>query len=220
MNGLNEFLEKLSFWPQLTAEQKAFAESAAQVRDYNKGVFLHSGSDACLGFIYVISGGLRVYIMSEEGREITLFRLEPGDACALSASCVMSEITFDTYMTAEKDTRLLTVNSSAFAKLAEENIYVKCCMYELVTERFSSVMRAVQQLLFDRFDRRLARFLAAQYAETGKKEINMTHEEIARQVNSAREVVARMLKRFSEEGLVSLKRGTVIIENIDALREI
>lgn len=220
MNGLTEHLQKLAFWPRLTEEQKKLAAASASLRDYNKGAFIHSGKDSCLGLIYVVSGGLRVYLLSEEGREITLFRLESGDTCVMSASCVMSAITFDTYMTAESGSRILTVNSSAFGRLAEENIYVKCFMYERTTERFSEVMRVMQQLLFAGFDKRLAEFLTSQYAKTGKKEIKMTHEEIARQVNSAREVVARMLKRFSEEGLVSMKRGAVIIEDIDALREI
>lgn len=169
---------------------------------------------------YVLKGRVRTYLLSEEGREITLFRLEQGDPCVLSAACVVSQITFDTQMEAEQDCDLLVIPSAVFQRLTEENIYVKCFVYELMTERFSSVMWTMQQILFAKIDQRLAGFLLQEYDRTNDPRIRMTQEQIAQQINSAREVVARMLRRFQSEGLVEPGRGVILLRDVEGLRKI
>ena len=220
MNNTKEQLVKLPFWDKLDNRQKEYATHHAGIRYYEKNNIMHGRGNSCLGMIYVIKGEIRVFMLSEEGREITLFRLEKGDSCVLSSACVIEEITFDTQMIAEKDCEIMVVNSVAFAQLAKENIYAKCFMYELATKRFSAVMFTMQMILFAKFDQRLATFLLSEYDKTGICEIRMTHEQIAQQVNSAREVVARMLKRFVSDGLGELKRGSVILKDIDELRNL
>ena len=161
------------------------------------------------------------YLLSGEGREVTLFRIEEGGGCVLSASCVISEINFDTFLGAERDTRLLIIPSGVFARLAEGNLRVKLWMYEQAASRFSDVVWSMQNLLFNRFDRRLADFLLEEYARTGSREIRMTHEQIAQNVSSAREVVARMLKRFASDGLVDVsRRGAVRLLDTEGLKNI
>ena len=220
MENIAQHLPRLPYWGDLTdAERDAVARHAV-VRHYPKGSVIHSGGSACLGMICVLHGSLRTYLLSEEGREITLFRLETGDPCVLSAACVVSQITFDTQMEAETDCDLLIVGAAVFKKLTEENIYVRCFLYELATERFSAVMWTMQRILFEKVDRRLADFLLSESEKTGSGGLRMTHEEIARQISSAREVVARMLKRFSADGLVELKRGAVRLTDPEALRKI
>lgn len=220
MNDMKEQLIKLPYWDKLDNRQKESLAHNASIRSYEKGNIIHGCSSTCLGMINVMKGDIRVYMISEEGREITLFRLEEGDPCVLSASCIIREITFDTQMVAENDCELLIISSNDFKRLTDENIYVKCFMYETATERFSSVMWAMQQMLFAKFDQRLATFLLDEYDKTGNSEIRMTHEQIAQQVSSAREVVARMLKRFVSDGLVELKRGLITLKDIDGLRNI
>lgn len=220
MHEIEHALPKLPYWDALEERQKAYLASNASLRHSEKGEIIHGCGSVCLGMFYVLKGSIRVYLLSEEGREVTLFRLEEGDCCILSASCVINQITFDTQMVVERDCELLVVHSGAFAQLVEENIRVKCFMYELATERFSSVMWAMQQILFAKFDKRLAVFLLDEYDKTGRPEIRMTHEQIAVQVNSAREVVARMLKRFASDGLVEMKRGSIRLKDIDGLRNI
>ena len=155
--------------------------------------------------LFVLSGEIRTYLLSEEGREVTLFRLYPGELCVLSASCVISQITFDTQMTAGMDTEVLIIPANVIAALKEQNLHVRCFLYELATKRFSDVMWAMQQIMFKGLDRRLAEFLLAEAERTGSDTIRMTHEQIAQHISSAREAVARMLKSFSEDGLVELK---------------
>lgn len=213
-------LSKLPFWNNLTSEEKEYALSNAALKHYEKGELIHGCYESCLGMMHIIKGSLRTYIISEEGREITLFRLKEDDTCVLSADCVIKQITFDTQIEAAEACDILIINSGAFMKLAEKNIYVKCFMYELISERFSSVMWTMQQILFAKLDRRLAEFLINQYEETGISEIHMTQEQIAGQINSAREVVARMLKQFANDGLVEIKRGCIILKDINALKKI
>lgn len=210
-------LQQLSFWEKLSAEEQKNLLDAATFRCFRKGELIFGCRESCLGMILVSSGILRAYLLSEEGREVTLFRLEEGEICILSASCVLQEITFETHLTAESDCELLVIRAGILESLMAENIHLRCFVYELATQRFSSVMWTMQQILFARFDRRLATFLLAEEKRTGSRKIAMTHEEIAQQISSAREVVARMLKRFSAEGWVEVRRGEILLLDRDAL---
>ncbi len=217
---VSDMFSTLSFWEHLEDVQKEYTADHAVIRYYEKGSMIYSGGSICLGMACVLEGSIRVYLLSEEGREITLFRLEQGDPCVLSAACVISQITFDTHMEAEQDCALLVIPAAVFRQLTEENIYVKCFMYELMTERFSSVMWIMQQILFAGLDRRLAGFLVREYDRIGNPRLRITQEQIAQQINSAREVVARMLRRFMSEGLVEMSRGVIILRDVERLRQI
>ena len=161
---------------------------------------------------------MRAYLLSEEGREVTLFRLAPGDVCVLSASCVIRQITFDLHIAAERACELLVLPAEAFERLEGSCEAVRSFVHARTAERFSAAMEAVQRLLFERFDRRLAGFLLAESEKNGAREVRMTHEELARQLSSAREVVARTLKRFADAGLVELRRGAVRLTDPARLR--
>ncbi len=210
-------LTALPYWDRLTEAEKELLQKEVIVRSFSKNELISSYDTSCLGMVMVLQGQVRVYIVSEDGREITLFRLNKGDYCVTTAACVIKQLTFDTVISAETDTEMLVVPTSLFNKLAEENIYVKASMYELLAERFSAVMWIMQQILFKRFDQRLAEFFVSCFEANGSKEILMTQEEIAVSVNSAREVVARMLRQFASDGLITVQRGRIIIMDIDAL---
>lgn len=209
---MENILNKLPFWTSLTEQEKEILRKSAVIRRYEKGSFIHSSDRDCLGMLFIISGEIRTYILSDEGREITLFRLYPNDLCVLSASCVISQISFDTQMTARQDTEVLIIPPNITALLKEQNISVRCFLYEQATERFSEVMWAMQQILFKGLDQRLAAFLVEECERTNSNTVRMTHEQIARNISSAREAVARMLKQFTQDGLVELKRGEIIIK--------
>ena len=162
-------------------------------------------------------------LLTEQERDTVqrsaMVRRYPGELCVLSASCVISQITFDTQMTAQQETEVLIIPAGLVAALTEQNLSVRCFLYELATQRFSDVMWAMQQILFKGLDRRLAEFLLSEAARTGSDTIHMTHEQLAQHISSAREAVARMLKTFSEEGLVELKRGVITLRDKDGLRQ-
>ena len=217
---LDFLIEHVSFWEHLSQKEKERLVNGTSVVSYKKGTLVHGGNEDCIGIFLVRSGQFRTYLMSEDGREITLYRLYGGDVCILSASCVLEAITFDVYIDAEEDTEALLIDASVFRMLAEKNIYVQNFGYRITTGNFSDVMWAMQQILFMGADKRLAIFLIDETSKNGTDNVKMTHEQIARLMGSAREVVSRMLKYFEEENMVALSRGEVRITNRKKLREL
>ena len=215
---LNFLIEHVSFWEHLSQEERERLINGTSVVSYKKGTLVHGGNEDCIGIFLVRSGQFRTYLMSEDGREITLYRLYGGDVCILSASCVLEAITFDVYIDAEEDTEALLIDASVFRMLAEKNIYVQNFGYRITTGNFSDVMWAMQQILFMGADKRLAIFLIDETSKNGTDTVKMTHEQIARLMGSAREVVSRMLKYFEEENMVTLSRGEVRISDRKKLR--
>ena len=219
MATLDEALQALPFWDNLTDEQKQIARGAARIVPYEKGEMIHSCTGECLGLIAVQTGKIRAYMTSEDGREIALYRLFEGDACVLAASCVIRQITFDVQLVADVDTELLVLNAHTFSLLSKQNVYVECCMYKLATERFSDVMWSMQQLLFTSFDKRLAQHLWDE-SQQGREPIRATHEQLAKDTGAVRETVTRMLRNFAEDGMVKLGRGTVTITDRDKMKKL
>ena len=165
----------------------------------------------CIGILVVIKGCLRTYIVSDEGKEVTLYRLNANDVCVLSAACVLDCIDFDVLVEAQTKCQIIQISPAIFLQLFSQNIHVELFSYKLATERFSDVMWAMQQILFISFDKRLAAFLFDESNRSNSLDIKMTHEQIAQNLNSAREVVSRMLNYFAKEGYVSLSRGQIHI---------
>ena len=211
---------QLPYWQDLTDEEKHLVRDNAYIRHFEQGEILYGKCSFCLGMFRVLCGQVRAYILSSEGREITLFHLPVGDNCILSASCVLSQLSFESHLMAEQPTDVLVVPAEIFGRLCDSNVLVRCFSYELATKRFSTVMFVMQQILFYRMDKRIASFLIQKMQITGKTEIFITQEELAKQVNSAREVVARILKKFAAEELVKNKRGIITILQPDGLLRI
>ncbi len=209
-----------TFWDKLTPEQQEFLWENLYPVSYHKGDIIHNGEYSCIGVVLIKTGGLRVFMLSSEGKEITLYRLRPQEVCVLSASCILQNITFDVCVEAEEDTEALLIPSAQYQKLIKQNIYAENFTYSLVIDRFSNVMWAMEQLLFMRFDKRLAIFLLDELSKTGNPRINLTHEQIAKYMGSAREVVSRMLKYFAKEGMIEMSRGGIRILDKEKLREL
>jgi CRP/FNR family transcriptional regulator len=210
--------EHFTAWEHMSDGEREALLDHTVLKSYEKGTNLHGGDSDCVGFFLILSGVLRTYMLSEEGRDITLYRLGRGDMCILSASCVLSTITFEVNVDAEEDTELLLIGAPYFSALSEKNIYVECFAYKIATERFSDVMWAMQQILFMSMDKRLAVFLWDELSKAEGDTIHITHEQAARYIGSAREVVTRMLKYFASDGIVELSRGGIKIINRQKLR--
>ena len=211
MNEIKHTLSSLPFWSHLSASEQEMLISGSVVQDYAKKSIVCNSATECLGLSVLLQGEMRVCVLSEEGREITLCRLHPGDVCVLSAVCVIRQITFESLLIAQTDCRLLSIMPSVFKRMIEQNVHARSFVYEKATERFSDAMWTMQQILFHGFDRRLASFLLAEADRLGTDELRLTHEDIARYTSSAREVVARMLKRFAEDGLLEVRRGSILL---------
>lgn len=186
-------------------------------REIKKGTVIHRGSLDCTGLLLVRSGQLRAYILSDEGREITIYRLIEMDVCLFSASCIMRNIQFDISIEAERDTQVWVIPADFYRELMEESAAVANYTNRLMSGRFSEVMWLMEQILWKRLDQRLADFLLQESALEGETVLPITHEKIANHLGSAREVVTRMLRYFQGEGLVKLSRGCVELTDLRGL---
>lgn len=206
------------FWSELDARQREMMENAAQIQTFEKGNLIHRTDGGCKGLLAVLSGQLRVYILSEEGREVTLYRVRRGEVCVLSASCLLDSITFDVLIEAADRTEIVMIPLPVLHQVTADNIRVELYLYKGAAEKFSDVMWTMQQLLFLRIDQRAAQFLWDEMQEKGSSILYLTHDEIAKQIGSAREVVTKVMKYLSQEGAVELSRGKVRIPDKELLR--
>ncbi len=211
------FEESFPFWQELSEIQKENLMRSSEKFRFEKGENIHNG-EKCTGIILMKSGSLRLYISSEDGKEITLYRLFRGDMCMLSASCAFDSLTFDVIVDAEEDCDCIVVGGCAFAELCEQNPKVKIFALETALSRFSDVMWVMEQILFMSFDKRLAIFLLDEISKNGEDTVKLTHEQIAKYMGSAREVVSRMLKYFSAERIVEVSRGGIKVLDKKKLR--
>lgn len=205
---------------KLTKEQQKRIQEAVTEKGVEKGTVLHDGAADCTGLLVVQSGMLRAYILSEEGREITLYRLFERDVCLFSASCMMSGIQFEVTIEAEKDTRVWVIPTKVWKQLNEESAVLANYTNELMADRFTNVMWLIEQIMWKSFDKRLAEFLLEEVSVEGTSLLKITHEVIGNHLGTAREVVTRMLRYFQSEGMVKLSRGMVEITDIAGLEEV
>lgn len=212
--------ELVPFWAALEPDQRTFLSQRSRRMRFDAGAHVQGAGAGCAGVVFVRSGRLRAFMLSNQGREVTLFHVQPGECCVLAASCILPMITFDIALDAAEDSDLLVIDSQAFGTVSQENIHAEAFTYRQATERFSDCMWVMQQVLFMGLDARLAIWLLDEVARGGSRTIYATHDEIARHLGSAREAVSRMLKYFAREGLVSLSRGSVEIIDVKRLRSL
>ena len=212
-----EFQEVFGLWSKLTPQQQQLLQDYAVLRDAPKGTVIHNGSIECTGLILVQQGQLRAYYLSEEGRELTLYRLFDRDICMLSAACIMRSIQFDIIIEAEKDTRLWIIPPVIYKQLMENSAAVANYTNEIMATRFSEVMWLMEQIMWKSMDKRVAAFLLEEAAIEDSDCLKLTHEAIANHLGTHREVITRMLRYFQSEGMVELSRGTVKLLQRDAL---
>ena len=205
------FESYLPFWDKLTVHQQQMVSNVIEHRQVSKGTHIHDSSAECLGLVIIRSGQLRAYILSEDGREITISRLFDHDISLLSASCVMPDMQFNVMIEAEKDTEFWSIPACLFKNLVDESLVVSNYARNLLSGNFSDLMWLMEQIMWKSFDKRLAAFLLEEKQLEGTSLLTITHEKIAGHLGTAREVVTRMLRYFQSEGMVKLSRGTVEI---------
>lgn len=201
----------LPYFKRLSEREKQIYIEKMYKERFLKGENIHSGERDCEGLMIVKSGRLRVYILSDSGREATLFRPVPGEVCVLTASCIMRNIDFEVIIDAEEESEVLILPVQNYQEIIKTNKEVEELTNQVIAARFSDVMWVMEQILFTSLDKRLALFLLDQ-ARAGKQDVlAITHEAIAGHLGSAREVITRMLKYFEREGMVEVFRGGIRI---------
>ena len=215
-----DFQDYFPVWNRLTAAQQNRLLTGLTSRKVKKETILHNGSADCTGLLLIKTGQLRAYILSDEGREITIYRLFDRDMCLFSASCILNSIQFEITITAEKDTEFWLIPSELYKNLLTESAPLANYTNELMAARFSDVMWLIEQILWKSLDKRLAAFLLEEAAIEDSNELKITHEIIANHLGSHREVITRMLRYFQSEGIVKLSRGKITLLNPERLEEL
>ena len=215
-----EFSEYLPFWSKLTKEQQERIENVIEFRSVKKGTRIHDSSAECLGLVAIKRGQLRAYILSEDGREVTISRLFEYDVSLLSASCVMPDMQLNVMIEAEKDSEFWSIPACLFKNLVDESIAVSNYSRNLLSGNFSELMWLMEQIMWKSFDKRLAAFLLEEQRLEDSAILKITHEKIAAHMGTAREVVTRMLRYFQNEGMVKLTRGTIELTDTDKLENL
>ena len=210
---------EFDFYGLLTPEQKELAARSTQRLDFDKGQIVHRHGDACVGIILVTKGSLRFSVLSEEGREITLFQADPGDCCVLSAACVLHSLDLESQVTAETAAQADVLPAAVLAQLMAENKDLEREIFRQATAQYALALRTMERIVFFSLEKRLALFLREESIRRGSLSFRVTHEGIARCIGSSREVVTRMLNQFAGRGMVELGRGIVRIVDQKALAE-
>lgn len=207
-------------WNKLTPQQQEAVRNGSRLHTAKKGTIIHNGSLDCIGVLVIKSGQMRAYSLSDDGREITIYRLFDMDVCLFSASCMMPDVQFDIIVEAEKDCEFWIISTPVFKALMDESAHVANFALQLMASRFSDVMWLMEQIMWKSFDKRLASFLLEESNIEDSDILKITHEKIGNHLGNPREVVTRMLRYFQSEGMLTLTRGTIEIIDRKALESL
>ncbi|MFT8889223.1 MAG: Crp/Fnr family transcriptional regulator [Ethanoligenens sp.] len=216
MDFLTKYLPLLA---KLSETDRAAILASGVRASFEKGTAILDRERECNGLIVVKSGQLRASFNLQDGKELTLYRLLAGDICILSASCVLKNITFEITLEAERDSQVYFIPAVVWAELSGRNPEAKQFTMDLVSERFSEVMWVVEQMATKNMGQRVAAFLLEQSVLDGTEQLSITHDTIAKNLGTAREVVSRVLKYMENDGLLSLSRGKISLMQMKKLRE-
>ncbi len=196
---LNEAGEDL--WSELLASGVA--------RELPPRQFIRMEGDHCEHLPLVLSGAARVYTMGESGREITLYRIERGESCILTASCILNELEFPAFARTETETEVFLVPAASLQGWFDRYAVWRSYVLSLVSSRLADVIGLVKEVTFLRLDERLVEYLIG--APKQGNTVTITHAALASELGTSREVVSRILESFESQGLVSLERGSIRI---------
>ncbi|MBR5970257.1 MAG: Crp/Fnr family transcriptional regulator [Lachnospiraceae bacterium] len=210
--------EYLPVWSRLTEKEQDVLRKNASLHRVSAGEAIGGGAGKCTGLFVVTEGQIRAYLISESGKEFTLFRLLNRDLCLFSASCMMNSFQSDIMVKAERDSSFWLIPAEVYRTLMEESVVISNFTNEILANRMSEIIWLMEQHMWTSFDCRLAAFLLEESALEASDRLSVTHEEIAGHLGTAREVVTRMLKHFRSEGYVALSRGFVEIKDRKGLQ--
>lgn len=180
--------------------------AASKPVTFPAGKRLYSEGDTCSGISFLLEGEVRVYKMSPGGREITLYEVGPGETCILNASCLMSNVSYPANAVSITPGMMLLLPSDDFKRLVEKYDQMRGFIFSVLARRLTDVMTLVEEVAFQRMDERLIEYIVEKSEEGA---LRTTHQKIASDLGTSREVVSRLLKDFERQGRVSLSRNLI-----------
>lgn len=201
---------------QLSEESRKILEDGIQITSASAGTVMFSEGSECSGYVMLLAGTVRVQKTSEDGREITLYRVEEGESCIMTTTCLVSDEHYGAEGIAEADITVATLPPFVFNHLLEKSGKFRNFVFEVYAKRMSMLMMLVEEVVFKKLDKRLAQLLLDR--KSGQFEV--THQDIALELGSVREVVSRQLKVFERGGLIKLGRGMIEVLNRNGLQTV
>jgi CRP/FNR family transcriptional regulator len=208
--------ELLGLFPALREVPEPLLDEAlasATVREMPAGTALFEPGNPCRGFPLVLAGTVRVVKTAPNGREVLLYTVHPGESCLLSSSCLLGGTDYSAMGIAKSAVRLVILPAAAFNKLLAESKAFRDYVFALFGDRLAGLMELVEAVAFQRLDQRLAALLLRKGSP-----IRATHQAIADELGSVREIVSRLLRSFEDRGWVALGRERIEITDAEALR--
>ena len=194
-----------------------FLSAAIHVK-LKKGQCIFKQGDDCTHLALMLGGAARIYTLADSGREITLYRIEAGQSCILTASCVQSNHPFPAFAVCESNIDAILIPANCLQKWLAESTAWRDFIFGLISQRMTSVICLVEEVAFNKLDQRIAKLLIQSMYKNTALIIHITHHEIALELGTSREVVSRILLSFQRAGLVNLTRGLIIINDFEAMR--
>lgn len=191
---------------------------AARVIDIAAGTILFQDGAACTSYVLVIDGSIRVQRTAENGREIVLYRVESGQACVLTTNCLITRDSYSAEGVAETDVKALILPAGAFRALLASSEAFRDFVFSAYATRIADLLLLIEEVAFGRIDMRLAAWLGQRADQTGL--VRATHQEIAVELGTAREVISRQLKEFERKGWLDIQRGRLEVKNRPALQSL
>ncbi|WP_455539195.1 Crp/Fnr family transcriptional regulator [Terrisporobacter sp.] len=210
--------DNLHFFKDLSEEEKTMIYNASYIEEYKVGELVYSKNNSCSGIVLVVKGQLRSFMSSLSGKEITLFKLFENDLCILSSACVYKNLSYDINLQAVENSSLIIIDGNFFKEISNKNLSVQKFMLEITQSKLSEVMWVLEQVVFFNLEYRLSDYLINQYYLNNSLQIYITHETIANDLGSSREVISRVLKRFEKDNLIHMGRGYINITDIEKLK--
>ncbi|MEM8723861.1 MAG: Crp/Fnr family transcriptional regulator [Cyanobacteria bacterium P01_G01_bin.39] len=207
-------------WDQLNTKSQTDFLNQSQHLCLSANQFICLEGDMCNHLPLIISGNVRVYKTGASGREITLYHLERGDSCIMTASCIISQKVFPAFAISETEVEAIVIPAHILRAWVRHNSAWQEYIFGLLYQRLANVIEIVEEVAFGRMDCRIAAYLLNNSANTNNLKIRITHEAIAQELGSSREVVSRILKTFEKQELLSLTRGVIQLKNCPELEKI
>lgn len=206
----SRIINKFPFLNKMRSQFKESFFKSISVYKFEKGQIILGNQESCHGLPLVIEGSIRVYQISKDAKEITLYRIEAGSSCVITATCIMNKSMFPAVAVAEETTQIALVPENFFRKKVEEDSAWRDFLFELYGDRLSNMFSLIEEVAFNRVDERLTAYLKKKFLISSA--LKTTHQDLADEIGSSREVVSRILKDFEKRGIISLKRGEIIKE--------
>ncbi|RDY26538.1 Crp/Fnr family transcriptional regulator [Romboutsia weinsteinii] len=221
MINLDSISNKYPFLNALDNNTKDLIKSSVIIKNFEPDYTLIHEGDSCIGFSLILKGSIRVYKLSDKGKEVTLYRLSSGDTCYLSMSCLLSNTSYPAFAEVLESTQIAFIPSNIFHNYVYDTLEFQKFMFNNLYSKYNEVLDVLEEVAFERMDVRIAKYLLLSSKKSNNtKYLYFTHEQISKELGTSREVVSRILTDFKNKDVLISQRGKITITDFDKLESI